>query len=160
MKIKVGVTGCLGRMGKKIISELITNTKVEIVGAVTRFDSKYIGLDIGPVIGHSSILGIKITNSITDLFKLSDIVIDFTTKECMLACLDAAVRFKTPLVSGTTEIEDISLKEYATKIPILWSANMSIGVNVLLKLLKKATKLLGSEYDAEIWEMHHNLKKG
>ncbi len=160
MKIRVGVIGCLGRMGKKILSELVTNTKVEIAGAVTRFGSKYIGLDIGQIIGHSSILGIKITNSISDVFELSDIVIDFTTKECMLDCLKAAVKFKTPLISGTTGIEDINLKEYAAEIPILWSANMSVGVNVLLKLVKKAAELLGDKYDAEIWEMHHSLKKG
>ncbi|WCR59175.1 MAG: 4-hydroxy-tetrahydrodipicolinate reductase [Wolbachia endosymbiont of Ctenocephalides felis wCfeF] len=159
MKIRVGVIGCLGRMGKKILSELTTNTKVEIAGAVARADSKYVGLDIGPIIGHSFNLGIKVISSISDVFESSDVVIDFTTKECMLDCLKAAVRFKKPLVSGTTGIESIDLKEYAAEVPILWSANMSVGVNVLLKLVKKAAGLLGNEYDAEIWEMHHNLKK-
>ncbi|MDR0289158.1 MAG: 4-hydroxy-tetrahydrodipicolinate reductase [Rickettsiales bacterium] len=159
MKIRVGVIGCLGRMGKKILSELTTNTKVEVAGAVARADSKYVGLDIGPIIGHSFNLGIKVTSSISDVFESSDVVIDFTTKECMLDCLKAAVKFKKPLVSGTTGIESIDLKEYATEVPILWSANMSVGVNVLLKLVKKAAGLLGNEYDAEIWEMHHNLKK-
>ncbi|GFR01085.1 4-hydroxy-tetrahydrodipicolinate reductase [Trichonephila clavata] len=84
-------------MGKKILNELITNTKVEIAGAVARSGN-------------------------------------FTTKECMLDCLKAAVKFKTPLVSGTTGIEGVDLKEYAAEVPILWSANMSVGVNVLLKL--------------------------
>ncbi|MDG7057390.1 MAG: 4-hydroxy-tetrahydrodipicolinate reductase [Wolbachia endosymbiont of Penenirmus auritus] len=159
MKIRVGVIGCLGKMGKKILSELTTNTKVEIAGAVARADSKYVGLDIGPIIGHSFNLGIKVTSSISNVFESSDVVIDFTTKECMLDCLKAAVKFKTPLVSGTTGIESIDLKKYAAEVPILWSANMSVGVNVLLKLVKKAAGLLGNEYDAEIWEMHHNLKK-
>ncbi|MGL9718148.1 MAG: 4-hydroxy-tetrahydrodipicolinate reductase [Wolbachia sp.] len=156
MKIRVGVIGCSGRMGKKILNELITNTKVEIAGAL---GSKYIDSDIGLIIGYNSNLGIKVTSSISDVFESSDVVIDFTTKECMLDCLKAAVRFKKPLVSGTTGIESINLKEYATEIPILWSANMSVGVNVLLKLVRKAAELLGNEYDAEIWEMHHNLKK-
>ncbi|QKX02304.1 4-hydroxy-tetrahydrodipicolinate reductase [Wolbachia endosymbiont of Dirofilaria (Dirofilaria) immitis] len=160
MKIRVGVIGCLGRMGKKILSELITDTKVEIAGAVTRSGSKYIGSDIGPIIGHGSILGIKITSSISDIFELSDVIIDFTTEECMLACLKAAVKFRKPMVSGTTGVENVNLKEYAAEIPILWSANMSVGVNVLLKLVKKAAELLGNKYDAEIWEMHHSLKKG
>ncbi|WCR58283.1 4-hydroxy-tetrahydrodipicolinate reductase [Wolbachia endosymbiont of Ctenocephalides felis wCfeJ] len=157
--MKVGVIGCLGRMGKKILSELTTNTNVEVAGAVARADSKYVGLDIGPIIGHNFNLGIKVTNSISDVFKSSDVVIDFTTKECMLDCLKAAVKFKTPLVSGTTGIESIDLKKYAAEVPILWSANMSVGVNVLLKLVQKATELLGNEYDVEIWEMHHSLKK-
>ncbi|QKX01725.1 4-hydroxy-tetrahydrodipicolinate reductase [Wolbachia endosymbiont of Cruorifilaria tuberocauda] len=159
MKIRIGVIGCLGRMGKKILSELITNARVEIVGAVTRLNSRYIGLDIGQIIGHSSTLGIQVTSSISDVFELSDVIIDFTNKECMLACLKAAVKFKTPLVSGTTGAEDISLREYAAEVPILWSANMSVGINVLLKLVKKAAGLLDSEYDAEIWEMHHKFKK-
>ena len=77
----------------------------------------------------------------------------------MLDCLKAAVKFKKPLVSGTTGIESIDLKKYAAEVPILWSANMSVGVNVLLKLVKKAAEFLGNEYDAEIWEMHHSLKK-
>ncbi|MDM8335787.1 4-hydroxy-tetrahydrodipicolinate reductase [Wolbachia pipientis] len=158
MKIRIGVIGCLGRMGKKILSELTTNTKVEIAGAATRLGNS-VGLDIGPIIGHSSNLGIRVTNSISGVFESSDVVIDFTTKECMLDCLKAAVKFKKPLVSGTTGIEAVDLKKYAVRVPILWSANMSVGVNVLLKLVKKAAELLGNEYDAEIWEMHHNLKK-
>jgi 4-hydroxy-tetrahydrodipicolinate reductase len=159
MKIKVGVIGCLGRMGKEVISLLIANDNVEIVSAVARANSQYIGSDIGLVTGHNSDIGVKITGSISDAFKLSDVVIDFTTKECMLECLEEAVKFKKPLVSGTTGIEGINLKEYAAKAPILWSANMSIGLNVLLKLVKKAAELLSNEYDVEIWEMHHNLKK-
>ncbi|WP_264328956.1 4-hydroxy-tetrahydrodipicolinate reductase [Wolbachia endosymbiont (group A) of Andrena hattorfiana] len=159
MKIRVGVIGCLGRMGKKILNELITNAEVEIAGAVARSGSKYMDLDIGPIIGCGSNLGIKITSSINGIFESSDVVIDFTTKECMLDCLKASVKFKTPLVSGTTGIEGVDLKEYAAEVPILWSANMSVGVNVLLKLVKKAAELLGNEYDVEIWEMHHNLKK-
>ncbi|QKX02965.1 4-hydroxy-tetrahydrodipicolinate reductase [Wolbachia endosymbiont of Litomosoides sigmodontis] len=159
MKIRIGVMGCSGKMGKKILNELITNTKVEIAGAVARLGSKYIGTDIGSIIGHSSNLGIKVTSSISDVFESSDVVIDFTTKECMLAYLKAAVKFKTPLVSGTTGVESINLKKYAAKIPILWSANMSVGVNVLLKLVKKAAEFLNHEYDVEIWEIHHNFKK-
>lgn len=137
MKIRVGVIGCLGRMGKKILNELITNAEVEIAGAVARSGSKYIDSDIGPIIGCGSNLGIKVTSSISGIFESSDVVIDFTTKECMLDCLKAAVKFKTPLVSGTTGIEGVDLKEYAAEVPILWSANMSVGVNVLLKLVKK-----------------------
>ncbi|WFW29811.1 MAG: 4-hydroxy-tetrahydrodipicolinate reductase [Wolbachia endosymbiont of Menacanthus eurysternus] len=157
MKIKVGVIGC-GKMGKKVLNELVMNTKLNIVGAVASASNKYIGLDIGSIIG-GSFVGVKVTSSIRDVFNLSDVVIDFTTKECMLDCLKMSVKFKTPLVSGTTGIEDVDLKKYSAKVPILWSPNMSIGVNVLLKLVKKAASLLNKEYDAEIWEMHHNLKK-
>ncbi|MDN5248088.1 MAG: 4-hydroxy-tetrahydrodipicolinate reductase [Wolbachia endosymbiont of Tyrophagus putrescentiae] len=156
MKIRVGVIGCLGRTGRAVINELIANQRVKIIGVAARSN---LGEDIGKIIGCGFNVGARITDSIDEVFELSDVVIDFTDKECMLKCLEAAVEFKKPLVSGTTGIEDIDLKLYATKVPILWSANMSIGANVLLKLVKKAAELLGSEYDAEIWEMHHNLKK-
>lgn len=154
--MKVGVIGCLGKMGRALINELVVNEKVKITGVAARSN---IGTDIGYFIGRGSNIGVKITDSIDDVFQVSDIVIDFTTKECMLKCLKAAVKFEKPLVSGTTGIEGINLEEYATRVPILWSANMSTGVNVLLKLVKKAAELLGNEYDVEIWEMHHNLKK-
>ncbi|WP_168464553.1 4-hydroxy-tetrahydrodipicolinate reductase [Wolbachia endosymbiont of Ctenocephalides felis wCfeT] len=159
MKIKVGVVGCLGRMGKATLAELIGNTKTEIVGAVTRSSSQYIGSDIGLIVGHNSNVGVKVTSSIYEICKLSDVIIDFTTRECVLDCLKTAMKLKKPLVSGTTGIDDINLSEYAAKAPILWSANMSVGVNILLKLVKKAAELLGNEYDVEIWEMHHSLKK-
>lgn len=151
MKIKVGVTGYLGRMGRAVLSELIANEKIEVAVAVAR---SQMGPDI--FIAESEV---KITDSIEHAFELSDVVIDFTTKECLLECLKAAVKFKKPLVSGTTGIEDINLENYAKEVPILWSANMSTGVNALLKLVKKAAELLGNEYDVEIWEMHHSLKK-
>lgn len=153
MKIKVGVIGCLGRMGRAILSELIANEKIEVAVAVAR---SQIGSDIFSIIAGSEV---KITGSIEHAFESSDVVIDFTTKECLLDCLKAAVKFKKPLVSGTTGIEDINLENYAKEVPILWSANMSTGVNALLKLVKKAAELLGNEYDVEIWEMHHSLKK-
>ncbi|WP_253300031.1 4-hydroxy-tetrahydrodipicolinate reductase [Wolbachia endosymbiont of Chironomus riparius] len=156
MKIKIGVIGCLGRMGKAVINELITNERVKIAGAFARSS---VGKDVGLIIGHGYSIGLKITNSINNVFQLSDVVIDFTAQECMLECLKAAVKFNKPFVSGTTGIDSINLQDYADRVPILWSANMSIGVNVLLKLVKSATKLLGDKYDVEILEMHHNLKK-
>ncbi len=146
MKIKIGVIGCLGRMGQVIVREVMQNNKTEIVAAAARSNIGWYG-------------GVKITDSISNVFKASDIIIDFTVKECTIQCLEAAVEFQKPLVSGTTGIEEIDLSKYSTKVPILWSANMSVGANVLLKLVRKAAELLGSEYDVEIWEMHHNLKK-
>lgn len=147
--MKVGVIGCLGRMGRIILNELAANENVEVAAAVARS-----GSDIS--IAEAKV---KIIDSIDRAFELSDIVIDFTTKECLLECLRAAVKFKKPLVSGTTGIEGVNLEDYSQEVPILWSANMSIGVNALLKLVKKAAELLGNGYDVEIWEMHHNLKK-
>ncbi len=150
MKIKIGVIGCLGKMGQVIVREVMQNNKTEIVAAAARSN---IGGD------HEKYGGVKITDSISNAFKMSDVIIDFTVKECTIKCLEAASEFKKPLVSGTTGIEEVDLSKYSANVPILWSANMSVGANILLRLVKKAAELLGSEYDVEIWEMHHNLKK-
>jgi 4-hydroxy-tetrahydrodipicolinate reductase len=150
MKIKIGVIGCLGKMGQLIVREVIQNNKTEIVAVAARSN---IGLDL------EAYKRVKITDSISSVFKVSDIIIDFTVKECTIKCLEAAVEFSKPLVSGTTGIEGIDLNKYSTEAPILWSANMSVGANLLLRLVKQAAEFLGSEYDVEIWEMHHNLKK-
>ncbi len=149
-EIKVGVVGCLGKMGRLLVNELTNNKRVKLVGAFARskIDKEF-----------RFFKKVKIIDSLRDLFKISDVVIDFSSKECTLQCLEAAIEFRKPFVSGTTGIEDIDLRKYATKTPILWSANMSTGINVLLKIVKKAAELLSDEYDAEIWEMHHNLKK-
>ncbi|WP_333023122.1 4-hydroxy-tetrahydrodipicolinate reductase [Wolbachia endosymbiont of Pentidionis agamae] len=158
MKIKIGVIGCLGKMGKAVITELMINKKAELKCAVASSNSEYINLDVGRAVGYSD-YGIKITSSIYDLFVISDVVIDFTNRECTLECLKIASKLGKPLLSGTTGIEDINLNHYAACTPILWSANMSIGINVLFKLVEQAAEFLGSEYDVEIFEMHHNTKK-
>ncbi len=157
--MKIGIVGCLGRMGRSIINKLVDYKNVEISGAVTKLGDKHVGLDIGLVLNTGSNIGVEITESISDLFKNSDVVIDFTNRDCMLQCLEIAADLKKPLVSGTTGIENVDLNKYANKAPILWSANMSIGINLLLKLVEEAAESLGQDYDVEVFEMHHNLKK-
>ncbi|WP_339045512.1 4-hydroxy-tetrahydrodipicolinate reductase [Candidatus Mesenet endosymbiont of Agriotes lineatus] len=159
MKTKIGIVGCLGRMGRFIVSELRNCGNVEMSGGVAKSGNEKIGLDIGLALNIGLEIGVKVTDSIFNLFKSSDVVIDFTNKECLLQCLEVAYDLEKPLVSGTTGIDGIDLKEYSKKAPILWSANMSIGVNLLCKLVQDASKSLGQDYDVEIWEMHHSLKK-
>lgn len=159
MKTKIGIVGCLGRMGRSIADELRNYENVEISGGVARSGNEKIGLDIGLALNMGLEIGVKVTDSIFNLFKNSDVVIDFTNRECLLQCLKAASDIGTPLVSGTTDIDGIDLEKYSKNTPILWSANMSIGINLLLELVKATAKSLGQDYDVEIWEMHHNLKK-
>ncbi len=131
-KIKVGLVGYKGRMGKQIISSVMESDEVIISGAVSRKKSAE---DIGNVVGLK--LGINSSSSIMDVFQKSDVVIEFTTPDTMKECLEIAIKTEKPLVSGTTGHSNQGLLEIAAKsAPILWSANTSIGikVNLLCKL--------------------------
>ncbi len=90
------------------------------------------------------------------------VVIDFTMPSVTLKIVEAALQQKNPLVTGTTgftEEETRILEKAAEKIPILWSPNMSVGLNALLEILPGLTAMLGSDYDVEISEIHHKYKK-
>ncbi len=91
-----------------------------------------------------------------------DVIIDFTTKDATLSLLKRAEKNKIPMVIGTTGLDDSDkeeIKKSAKKIPIVFSPNMSIGINLLFILLKKTAEVLGDEYDVEIIEAHHRYKK-
>ncbi len=154
-KIKVGLVGYKGRMGKQIISSVMESDEVIISGAVSRKKSAE---DIGNVVGLK--LGINSSSSIMDVFQKSDVVIEFTTPDTMKECLEIAIKTEKPLVSGTTGHSNQGLLEIAAKsAPILWSANTSIGISVLSELVKEGAEKLGEGYDVEISDIHHNRKK-
>ena len=95
------------------------------------------------------------------IFEGNDLVIDFTTKAATRAHLEAAIRLKKPLVIGTTGLDQDDLKrmeEAAKTCPILYSANMSVGVNLLAVLVEQAASRLGEAFDIEIMETHHRNK--
>ena len=105
---------------------------------------------------------LEIGGSIKDALSKGDVVIDFTLPAASLAILQEAVSQKKSMVIGTTgftEEEKDNIKSASKEIPIVLSPNMSVGVNVVFKLLADATRALGSEYDIEIVEMHHRHKK-
>ncbi|KJV69030.1 4-hydroxy-tetrahydrodipicolinate reductase [Candidatus Neoehrlichia procyonis] len=156
MAIRVGVVGCLGKMGKAIVYELAKNDNVEISGGVVRTENPYVGADMGEVIGCG--YGITITDSIEDIFDVSDVVIEFTNRDTMIRCIEVAVRKKKPMVSGTTGVDNVNFIDYVSNIPFLWSSNMSVGANLLIKLIEQAACAL-KDYDVEIWELHHKDKK-
>lgn len=101
-------------------------------------------------------------DSIDPFLEKADVIIDFTTREATMNLLLKCREAKKPIVIGTTGLskeEELIISEASQEIPILFSPNYSIGVNVLFWLTQKATELLGLEYDAEVLEMHHRFKK-
>jgi 4-hydroxy-tetrahydrodipicolinate reductase len=154
--MKIGITGVTGRMGRSIARSVIASG-FTLSAAHSRSN---VGEDVGDVIGLHK-LNVKIDSDIKNALKQSEVVIDFTRPAFTSQLLEVAVAQAIPLVIGTTGLEshDIAnLKEAAKKIPIVYSANTSIGVNVLMDLVEKAAKALGEGFDIEIFEMHHRNK--
>ena len=159
--IKILVIGIAGRMGKTI-AECIEDTEgVELGGGTERAGSDFISQDIGEVVG----IGKKEITVVDDpalALKECDVTIDFTTPASSMFTLNSAAESGKPVVVGTTGFSTDQRKEIAyisKKIPLVVAPNMSIGVNVLFKLVASAAQVLGNDYDVEIVEAHHKFKK-
>jgi len=159
--INVIICGAAGRMGRTNITVFNESDVLRIVGAIEADNSPAIGLDAGTVAGIGNI-GVSITADFDRIVEKSDVVVDFTNPEAVIDKIRLAVDYKTAFVIGTTgftPIQQETIREYAEKMPILLSPNMSLGINTLYYLVKRAAEILGNGYDAEIVEIHHNLKK-
>ena len=159
-KIKVGIAGCLGRMGQELTKKILEDKNFIFVGGFEHKAHQKIGKKISDVTNIQS--EEVVTNNARSIFKKADVVIDFTTPQSTLSNVKIASTTKTALVIGTTGItkaQKNKIKSFSKKIPILMSSNMSIGVNLLFGLVKKAASSLGgNEYDIEIAETHHKHK--
>lgn len=160
MMIRVAVIGAAGRMGKTNIEAVTQAEGVTLGAAIVEPDSSLIGADAGEVAGVGK-LGVAIVGSLADAKDDFDVLIDFTSPQTTLKNLAFCAEHKKQIVIGTTglnESEKAELESYADKVAIMFAPNMSVGVNVTLKLLELAAKTLGDDYDVEIIEAHHRHK--
>jgi len=157
---KIVVVGACGRMGSTIMRLTEEDTALELVGAVERKDSPFIGEDSSRFGGKK---GLKITDSLIDVASSDTVIIDFTHRDSAMLNIKVAKEKKSPMVIGTTGFDKGQLAEIeATALsafPCVLSPNMSMGVNLLFKLVEEAAKVLKDEYDVEILEIHHKMKK-
>jgi 4-hydroxy-tetrahydrodipicolinate reductase len=159
--VKAIVTGAVGRMGNRIINIINETDGIELVGATEKRGSKFIGMDSGELAGIGK-NNITISDDITVIAKDCDVIIDFTSPASSLEHLYSAAEEKRAIVIGTTGFSDEQLKKIkglSREIRCVLSPNMSVGVNVMFKMIRDMAKILGSEYDIEIIEAHHRLKK-
>ncbi len=159
--INAAVTGAAGRMGMAIINALAGNTMIQLSGALEREDSPSLGKDAGEAVGRGKV-GVKITSDRAKAFKKADVIIDFSTPDASMKVLEDAVELGKAVVIGTTGFsmhQRELIKELTAKARVVMAPNMSIGVNLLLKLVSQASTVLGSDYDIEIIEAHHRHKK-
>ncbi len=153
--VKVAVTGAGGRMGSLIANLVLEDEELKLVGVTERPDSDLIGKEFSK--------GVFFYSSVREIPEKPDVVIDFTLPAATLALLEDAKELRTALVIGTTgfkEEEKREIESSAKEVPIVFSPNMSLGVNILFKLVSDVTRVLKDRgYDIEIFEIHHRFKK-
>jgi 4-hydroxy-tetrahydrodipicolinate reductase len=148
-KINLAITGCMGRMGQQLIKSSKQDKRFKLV-ALT--ENKKI---------NKRIVGIKPDLNNIEVFKETNIIIDFTIPKSTLEILKIASKLKKRVVIGTTgftEKEEDSIKKFSKKIPILKAGNMSLGVNLLMYLTEIASKSLGDRFLSKVYEVHHKRK--
>ena len=159
--IKAIVAGAAGRMGKRIIHMIHQNQETMLTGAFERSDHPDVGEDAGQIAGAGD-LGVKIGSSLEDVIDKGQVLIDFTTPKATLENMRAVSARGIAMVIGTTGITGDALKEVdgiGSKIRCVLAPNMSVGVNVMFKIAGEIAQILGNDYDIEILEAHHRLKK-
>ncbi|MBI5213926.1 MAG: 4-hydroxy-tetrahydrodipicolinate reductase [Nitrospirae bacterium] len=158
---KIIVTGATGRMGNRITALSKDYHALRLVGAAERKGHEAVGKDIGHIAGMGD-AGVKLTDTLEDIIDACDVIIDFTSISATFQHLKLAAERKKAMVIGTTGFskEDMeSITGMCKDIPVVLAPNMSVGVNLLLKVLQDIAKVLGDDYDIEIVEAHHRLKK-
>lgn len=160
--IKIAVAGARGRMGARICALTFEHEGLELAGAFEVKGHEDIGKDVGPFTGGSGETGVAISEDASTAIKHADVVIDFTHPEPTMENVRAALAAAKAMVIGTTGLtaEHMAEIEAASKsIPMVVASNMSLGVNLLFKVLGDVALALGDDYDIEIVEAHHRMKK-
>jgi len=161
MAIKIGVCGAAGRMGKTILEVCNEIDNIKVAAAIEYKGSSMIGIDAGEQAGIGKI-GVAITDDIAKVADQFDVLIDFTIASSITENLEKCHAAGKRMVIGTTGLDDEQkelINKVAEDIAIVFAPNMSIGVNLCLKLLEMAAQVIGEESDIEIIEAHHRHKK-
>lgn len=159
--VRIAVAGAAGRMGSRITALSKEYEGLKLAGAFERKGHKDTGKDIGTIVGIGE-TGVKLVDSIESIIDDADLVISFTTVEASKEHLRIASSKGKSMVIGTTGFTKDDMKEVVEltkKIPCVMASNMSMGVNLLLKVLQDIARVLGDDYDIEIIEAHHRMKK-
>lgn len=158
--MKIGITGISGRMGREIAELVEKDPIAQLASGLVRAGNNFEGVDLGEFLGIEP-KNRKITADIDEFFANCDAVIDFSSPALSLLCAKKAAQTNKILVCGTTgfsEEEKLTFRNFSQNCVIIWSSNMSVGVNLLNGLVEKVSAILRDDYDIEIVEMHHRNK--
>ena len=149
-KIKLAITGCMGRMGQQLIK---TAKKDKSIRLVSLTENRLI---------KRKVSGIMPELNTEKALNKADVVIDFTSPECTFEVLKIASKLKKRVIIGTTGFsknEEELIKKFSKRIPILKAGNMSLGINLLMYLTEITSSSLGNNYLSKVFEVHHKHKK-
>jgi 4-hydroxy-tetrahydrodipicolinate reductase len=158
-EVKAIVVGAAGKMGARIIHIIKETPPMKLFRAIERPDHPSIGKDIGDVIGLGK-TGVILESSLKK--GEGDVIINFSSPQASLESLEFAKEAGFAIVIGTTGLspeQTNKVKELSKSVRCVLAPNMSVGVNVMFRIVQEVAKVLGPEYDIEILEAHHRLKK-
>ena len=158
--IRIAVVGASGRMGLCLIRAAVLAEKAALVVAISRPGSDAIGKDAGELAGIRA-LDVKVVDDLVSVIDQFDVLIDFTRPDASMAFIESCRQAGKKIVIGTTgysEAQKAVIAEAAKDVAILLAPNMSVGVNLALKLLEMTAKVMGDYTDIEIIEAHHRHK--
>jgi 4-hydroxy-tetrahydrodipicolinate reductase len=158
--VRISVVGASGRMGQCLIKAAALAEHTELTAAVSRAESPVIGIDAGVVAGIGNI-GVQVVDNLTKIVDQFDILIDFTRPAASMSFIEICRQAGKKIVIGTTGYSQTQrelIAEAANDIAIVLAPNMSVGVNLSLKLLEMTAKVMGDYTDIEIIEAHHRHK--
>ena len=157
--MKIAFAGSTGRMGRMLVEAVLASGDLRLHGALDVPSSRMIGQDAAAFLGRQS--GVPITADLDSALAGADALIDFTRPEGTMAHLQACERLGVKAVIGTTGFSDAQkaqIAAHAQRIALVMAPNMSVGVNVVLRLLDVAARALSQGYDIEVIEAHHRHK--
>jgi len=154
------VTGASGRMGQMLIRTILASDKARLAGCVERPGTAWIGHDVGEAIGGAP-LGVVVTDDPLEAFARAQAVIDFTTPTATVQFAALAAQARAVHVIGTTGLEPEHLRAIsmaAHHAVIVRAGNMSLGVNLLVRMTRLVAEALDADWDIEVVEAHHRMK--
>ena len=159
--VKAILIGAAGRMGQRLLAAIHETSNIILVGAVERQDHPQIGRDVGEMTGLGK-GNIRLSGSLQEVITTGDVIIDFTNPDAALSNLQTAAGKGKSAVIGATGFSPAQMAEVralAQKVPCVLSPNMSVGVNVMFRIIADLAKIFGEDYDVEVIEAHHRMKK-
>lgn len=159
--VKAVVVGAGGRMGRRIIHTILQTSGIVLAGAVEKEGHPAVGRDVGDLVGEAKI-GVNVDSDLRRVVDRGEVIVDFTVSEVSLKSLEISVQSNLAVVVGTTGFSPDQMERVRAIGPrtrCVMAPNMSVGVNVMFKIVEEIARILGEDYDVEIIEAHHHFKK-
>lgn len=158
---RVAIAGAAGRMGRNLVTAAAqSQDDINVTVATVLTDDPCLGVDVG-LLAMGASIGVDTSSDLASQVDAFDVLIDFTSPESSLAHLELCRQAGKAIVIGTTGFsqDQKAIIAGVTDIPVVFAPNMSVGVNLCLQLLRQAATVLGDDFDVEIVEAHHRMKK-